>query len=92
MYANFACDYIPLKYEPYQIRLVVSGNKLTYEEDAGTTAASLLEKELLTSSVISDTKQDARLCSYEIEDFFLASPTDRPEYMIILWKYIPDDI
>ena len=86
MYTNFACDYRLLKSGPYLIRLVISGNKLTYEEDAVAPAASLLEKELLINSLISDTKQGARLCSYDIDDYFLASPMDRPEYMMILWK------
>ena len=41
---TFVCDYRPLKYEPYQIRLVAGGETLMYEEDAGAPVASLLEK------------------------------------------------
>ena len=50
------CDYIPLKSKPYQICLVVSGEKLMYEEGAGTPTAYLLETNLLINRVISDTK------------------------------------
>ena len=56
-YTNFFCDYRPLKYKPDQIRLVIGGKKLMYEEDYGATADSLLETKLLINSVISDTKQ-----------------------------------
>ena len=45
-YANFVFDYKPIKYEPYRIRLVVGGNKLTHEEDYVSPTASLLENSI----------------------------------------------
>jgi hypothetical protein len=91
-YANFVCDFRPLKSEPYQVRLVVGGDKLPYDDDAGSPAASLLETKLMVNSTISDVKKGARFMTADLKDHFLASPMDKPEYMFIPTKYIPDDI
>ena len=91
-YASFVCDYKPQKTDPYRIRLVVGGDKLEYDSDAGSPAASLLETKLLLNSVISDAQKGARFSCADLKDFFLATPMDRPEYMRIHWKHIPEDI
>ena len=91
-YASFVCDYEPKKTEPYRICLVVGGDKLEYNSDAGSPAASLLETKLLLKSVISDARKGARFLRADLKDFFLATPMDNPEYMRIHWKHIPDDI
>ena len=39
--------------------------------------------------MIYDAKKGAIPFSYGIKDLFLNSPTDRPEYMKTLWRYIP---
>ena len=91
-YASFVCDYKPQKTDPYCIRLVVGGDKLDYDSDAGSPAASLLETKLLLNSVISDAQKGARFSCADLKDFFLATPMERPEYMGINWKHIPEDI
>jgi len=55
-YANFVCDYRPLKDESWRVRLVVGGDILHYEFDSGSPAASLLETKILLNSVISDAR------------------------------------
>ena len=42
-YASFICDKQPLKPEPFRIRVVVGGDHLSYDEDAGSPATDLLE-------------------------------------------------
>ena len=91
-YASFVCDHRPLKTEPWRVRIVVGGDKLTYDEDTGSPAASLLESKLLFNSTISDAKKGARFMSLDLKDFFLATPMHRPEYMKIPYKYFPEDI
>ena len=91
-YANFVCDIRHLKDEPYRVRLVVGGDKLPYDDDAGSPAASILETKLLINSVISGAKQGARFLSMDLKDFFLASPMPEPEFMKIHRRYIPEDI
>ena len=52
----------------------------------------MLETKLLVNSVISNAHDGARFMSCDLKEFFLASTMERPEYMRIPWKYIPDDI
>ena len=75
-YANFVCDYRPLKSEPYRVRLTVGGDKLDCEYDAGSPAASLLETKLILNSTISDAHKGARFLSADLKDHFLASPME----------------
>ena len=91
-YANFICDYRPLKSEPYRVRLTVGGDILEYSHDAGSPATSLLETKILANSVISDAHKGARFLSADLKDFFLASPMAEPEFMRIHIKYFPEDI
>ena len=89
-YASFVCDYRPLKSDKYRVQLVVGGDKLTYADDAGSPAASLLETKLLVNSVIST--PGARFMSMDLKDHFLCTPMLNPEYMKISYKYFPQDI
>ena len=43
IYANFVCDYRPLKPKPYIVGLTVGGDKVEYPDDKSSLAASLLE-------------------------------------------------
>ena len=91
-YASFRCDYRPLKSEKHRIRLVVGGDKLNYDDDSGSPAASLLETKVMLNSVISDADKGARFMSCDLKDFFLATPMKHPEYMRIHYKHFPADI
>jgi len=68
-YASFVCDYRPLKSDPYRVRLDVGGDKLTYADDAGSPAASLIETKLLINSVIST--PGAKFISMDLKYHFL---------------------
>ena len=91
-YASFVCDHRPLKSEPWRVRIVFGGDKLTYKEDPGSPAASLLETKILLNSVISDASKGARFMSLDLKDFFLATPMEQAEYMKIPYQYFPNDI
>ena len=71
--------------------MVVGGDHLSYDNDAGSPAAPLLETKLLLNCTISDAK-GARFFSCDLKDFFLKTFMDRPEYMKLLLKTIPQDI
>ena len=43
-YANFVCDQLPLKSEPYRVRLRVGDYRLQYPDDASSPAASFWMK------------------------------------------------
>ena len=91
-YANFICDYRPLKEEQYRVRLTVGGDMLEYLFDATSPAANLIETKLLLNSTISRSSQGARFMTIDIKDFFLQSYMKHPEYMRIHKKYFTDAI
>ena len=91
-YASFVCDYKPHKAEKYRVRMVVGGDKLIYNDDAGAPAASLLETKILINSVISDSHKGSKFMTCDLKDFYLATPMSKPEYMKIPLHYIPQDI
>ena len=71
-YANFMCDYRPLKSEPFQVQMTVGGDKLSYDDDTVSPTASLLEAKILVNSVISNCKKhDSKFCTMDLKDFFL---------------------
>ena len=49
-YASFVCDHRPLKTEPWRVRIVIGGDKLSYANDTGSPAASLLETNIFINS------------------------------------------
>jgi hypothetical protein len=73
-YANFDINYRPLKSEKYRVRLVVGGDKLSYDDDTGSPASSLLETKVIINSVISDAHKGARFMSCDLKDFFSQPP------------------
>ena len=91
-YANFVCDFRPLKTEKYRVRMTIGGDKLEYEHETASPAASLIETKLLLNSVISDAKHGARFLSTDLKDNFLQTVMKDPEYMRIHRKYITEEI
>ena len=51
-YANFVCDYLPLKSESYRVRRTVGGDRLEYPDDASSPLASLLDSKMLFISTV----------------------------------------
>ena len=86
------CDIRPLKSEKYRVRLTVGGDRLQYPDDTASLAASLLEAKLLINSTISQSAQNARFMTIDINDFFLQTTMLEAEYMKIHKKYFLEDI
>ena len=63
-----------------------------YNQDVGSHVVPLLETKLLVNSVVLDARNGTRFLSCDLKENFLASPISRPEYMRILYEYIPTDI
>ena len=91
-YASFVCDNRPLKTEPWRVQIVVGGDRLSYSNNKGSPAASLLKTKILLNSTISDADKGARFMSLDLKDFFLATPMPNPEFMKVPFKYFPQDI
>ena len=70
----------------------MGGDKLSYDADVGSPAASLLETKLILNSTISDAIHGARLMRADLKDYFLATFMANPEFMKIHYKYFPEYI
>ena len=91
-YANFVCDFRPLKSEKHRLRMTIGGDKLDYADETASPAASLIETILLLNSVISDTQKGAKFLTMDLKDHFLQTIMKDPEYMRINGKCITDEI
>ena len=91
-YDTFVLNHRPLKIEKYRVRITVGGNSLTCEENARSSAANILETKVLINSVILDVRNGEKVMTADIKDYFFATLMDRPEYMKVLYKYLPTDI
>jgi hypothetical protein len=90
-YARFCCNYRPQKIdEPNRVRITVGGDRLPYEGNVSTKTADLTTIKCLFNSVVST--KNARFCVGDVKNFYLNTPMDRPEYMRIPIKYIPQEI
>ena len=59
----------------------MGGDKLQYDGDTSSPAASILDSKLMINSVISEAKKGARFMGADLGDFFLGSKMLTPEYM-----------
>ena len=91
-YANFVCDYRPLKTEQYRVRCTTGGDKLEYPGDASSPTISLIDTKLHLNSVISDAKTGARYLCIDIRNFYLGTPMKYFQYMRIHRKDLPSEI
>mmetsp|Transcript_1689 Transcript_1689/g.2424 ORF Transcript_1689/g.2424 Transcript_1689/m.2424 type:complete len:185 (-) Transcript_1689:1101-1655(-) len=91
-YANFICDVRPTKSEIYCVRMTIGGDRLHYQDDTTSPAASIIDTKLLLNSVISDTKLGAKFLTLDVKDYFLQTILKTSEYMRIHPKYFPPDI
>ena len=72
-YVSFVYNHRLLKTETWRAHLVVGGDKLNYDSDAGSPAFNLVETNILIISTILDAKKGTRCTSFDLNDFFLAS-------------------
>ena len=89
-YGSMVCDNRPLKREKTRCRLVVGGDKLTYDNETAAPTANLLEAKLILNSTIST--KNAKFLTADIKDFFLSSKIAKPEFMKMHKDEIPNDV
>jgi hypothetical protein len=89
-YARFCCDYRPQKSEPYRCRITVGGDQTNYVGEVSTKTADLTTIKCLLNSVVS--RPRGKFMTTDAKNFYLNTPMDRPEYMRIALKNIPDEI
>ena len=65
------------------------GNRVVYNSDAGTKTASLAICKLVINSVLSC--KGSKFITYNIRNYYLATPLEYPEYLKIMLTDIPQD-
>jgi hypothetical protein len=88
-YSNVVCKVRPEKDDPARTRITIAGNRICYPGDVGTKTAPLELVKLLINSVLS--RQGAKFCTFDISNFYLQTPLDRPEYIKIKITDIPQE-
>ena len=89
-YARVVCTHRPQKTEPNRTRVTVGGNLIDYPGMVSTETADITTAKCLFNSVIST--PDALFAGFDVKNFYLATPMDKPEYMRIPLALIPDAI
>jgi len=89
-YPRVVCDVRPQKADPNRTRITVGGNRISYPGDTGTKTGSVELVKLLINSVLS--RPDARFTCFDIKNFYLGTPLDRPEYVKIRLADIPQEV
>ncbi len=88
-YTRVVCEVRPQKQDPNRTRITIGGNRICYPHDTGTKTGSLELVKLQLNSVLST--PDARFACYDLENFYLGTPLDRPEYVRIQLAVIPEE-
>jgi hypothetical protein len=86
-YTKVVCEVRPQKDDPNRTRITIGGNRICYPGDTGTKTGSLEVVKLLFNSVLS--RPSAKFASFDIKNFYLGTPLDRPEYVRIKLTDIP---
>eukprot|EP00804_Cyclotella_cryptica_P009972 CCRYP_015404-RA/>CCRYP_015404-RA protein AED:0.29 eAED:0.29 QI:0/0/0/1/1/1/2/0/498 len=88
-YSKVVCKVHPEKSDPDRTRITIGGNRTCYPGDVGTKTAPLELVKLMINSVLS--RHNAKFCTFDISNFYLGTPLDRPEYVRIRIDNIPQE-
>ena len=88
-YSRVVCEVRPQKEDPNRTRITIGGNRICYPGDCGTKTAALETVKLILNSTLS--RPTARFACFDISNFYLGTPLDRPEYVRIRLSDIPQE-
>ena len=88
-YSRVVCEVRPTKNDPNRTRITIGGNRICYPGDTGTRTGSLELVKLQLNNVLST--PHARFATFDISNFYLGTPLDRPEYVRIKFGDIPTE-
>lgn len=88
-HTTVVCEVRPDKDDPNRTRITVAGNRIYYPGDVATPTGSLDLVKLMINSVLSRT--GARMACFDVKNFYLDTPMERPEYVRIKFKDIPQE-
>jgi hypothetical protein len=89
-YARFCANIRQQKEETHRCRITVGGDRIDYPGEVSTKTAGLTTIKLLLNSVVS--KQNGHFMTADVNNFYLNTPLECPEYMRIPVELIPQEI
>jgi hypothetical protein len=90
MYGSFSCNFKPNKEEKEHTRLTVGGNRINYPDDCSTTTVDMILFKILVNSILST--PNVKCIMIDIQDFYLQTPMNRPEYMRLKITDISEEV
>ena len=82
------CKVRPEKSDPNRTHITIGGNLITFPGDVGNPTASLELAKLVFDSVLS--RPGAKFTTFDICNFYLQTPLDRPYYFRVRLNNVPD--
>ena len=89
IYTKVVCKVRPEKSDPNRTRITIGGNRITFPVNVGTPTAFFELAKLVFNSVLS--RLGAKFTTFDICNFYLQTPLDRPEYARIKLSDIPEE-
>ena len=80
-YTRVVCEVRPQKDDPNRTRITIEGDRICYPGDTGTKTGSIELVKLTINDVLSTPQ--ARFACFDISNFYLGTPLDRPEFVRI---------
>ena len=87
--SKVVCTFRPEKSDPNRTRITIAGQNIKWHGYVGTKTASLDLMKLLLNSFLS--RKVAKFVNFDIKNFYLQTPLDRPEYVRIKLSEISQD-
>jgi hypothetical protein len=84
-YSCVVCEVRPQKDDPNQTCITIGGDRICYPGDTGTKTGSIELVKTLLNSVVS--RPGVRFACFDLKNFYLGTPLDRPEYVEFIDKY-----
>ena len=89
-FSRVVCEINPHKEDPNRTRITMAVNHIIFPGEVVTPTASLELVKFMINSVLS--RPDAKFCSFDIANFYLGTPMERPEYAKIKLEDIPQEL
>ena len=92
MYGKTVVTYRPEKEkeDPHWTHLTMGRNRIVYPDDVSTPMVEIMTVKMHLNGVISN--KGAKYCTFDIKDFYLNTPMERPEFMRMKLSELPPEL
>ena len=83
------CEYRPEKDDPNRTRITIAGGHILVPFDVSNPTGYLGLVKMMINSVL--LLQNARFATFDIKNFYLDTPMEKPEYVWVKLEYMPQE-